>query len=785
MATISMLITSAGLAEIVNAEKNGTAPVVLKRIGFGTGQYTPTADQTALESEFKSVETIAGGATGDNQLHVEVHDTSSDRYTVYEVGVFTESGTLFAVASQLTPIAEKSVSAQAVFAIDLFFTNLNPDTIVVGDTNFSLNYASTEMPGVIEIATNEETAEGVDTLRAVTPASLRPLLDDIDNRAAHKTGDETLSGKKLFLSPVYKKSSQLDRTTVPASNLWESSFVVYDKNDKTFFNLQAAQDTAGQNIVRLLVFDHEGTERSILNFGVNANNNPFVTAVTPSDPDDNSTKVATTAWVKKKTDKLLPLTGGTMQGSIDLAYYQLLGVHGLELSPPDASANNGGFVDFHFNKSSEDYTARIIEDSEGVLSIDAPNGLKHNGNAVITAAGGKLKNALMADGEKQLDFYGGSTAENGAGLFLFGKNGDTPGDFVLRACDADGASLVDLRGTASGDLVWNGNKVLTSAQVTHLINDNDLSPVSGEAVIEKLKEYLALSGGSMTATKAIYRDVNDSYLGLHGGTGNDNDGAQLDLCGANHPTMPSAFRLHARNSSIDKILEGRTTGLLLWDEKYVLNNSFTMPTDGGAIMLTGGTSASGGAYFRLYGKDHADGAGDFVLAATNGTDTTALRGGAGGPLYWGGSGIITNSGDGLEKTGDNTLGLKALHSGGVGGQPSSAALDYGQSFTVPLISFNKYGQIDGFTNQTVTLPAKFTFIEGCHLSSFAVALSGCAGHYSSSAWGGVTNASSSRGTLPSGGTWAYVSTDGSSTTINVAAGGTTINGSQLLAVRIA
>lgn len=48
-----ILITDAGLAEIVNAENSGTAPVVLSHIAFGTGQYTATADLTALKAEFK------------------------------------------------------------------------------------------------------------------------------------------------------------------------------------------------------------------------------------------------------------------------------------------------------------------------------------------------------------------------------------------------------------------------------------------------------------------------------------------------------------------------------------------------------------------------------------------------------------------------------------------------------------------------------------------------------------------------------------------------------------
>ena len=49
----SIIVTDAGIEEVINAERNGTAPVVLTQVGFGTGQYTPTHDQTALHEEFK------------------------------------------------------------------------------------------------------------------------------------------------------------------------------------------------------------------------------------------------------------------------------------------------------------------------------------------------------------------------------------------------------------------------------------------------------------------------------------------------------------------------------------------------------------------------------------------------------------------------------------------------------------------------------------------------------------------------------------------------------------
>ena len=42
----------------------------------------------------------------------------------------------------------------------------------------------------------------------------------------------------------------------------------------------------------------------------------------------------------------------------------------LELTPTDTSAGHGGYLDFHFNKSSSDFTSRIIESNSGTLEIN-------------------------------------------------------------------------------------------------------------------------------------------------------------------------------------------------------------------------------------------------------------------------------------------------------------------------------------------------------------------------------------------------------------------------------
>lgn len=168
----TILITDAGLAEVVNAEQSGTAPVVITEVGYGTGQYTPTNDQTALKEEFKRLTTIAGGAVGDNVIHLAARDDSTEAYTVYEVGLYTASGTLFAVCSQTVPIIQKASQSQALLAIDLSVTDFSADSIAFGDTNFLNPLATTTTLGVVELATNEETIAGTDGTRAVTPNSL-------------------------------------------------------------------------------------------------------------------------------------------------------------------------------------------------------------------------------------------------------------------------------------------------------------------------------------------------------------------------------------------------------------------------------------------------------------------------------------------------------------------------------------------------------------------------------------------------------------------------------------
>ena len=49
---------------------------------------------------------------------------------------------------------------------------------------------------------------------------------------------------------------------------------------------------------------------------------------------------------------------------------------GIELNTNGGLNGYGGYIDFHFNGSQEDYTSRIFEEAEGILNIKAPVGFR-------------------------------------------------------------------------------------------------------------------------------------------------------------------------------------------------------------------------------------------------------------------------------------------------------------------------------------------------------------------------------------------------------------------------
>jgi len=187
MSALNIIITDAGRAEHINAQNTGAGPLEITEVRLGSGQYSlddTNKTQTALVSPIKSLTTLAGEAVADDTLHFTIKDESSDAYHVGEFGLFTASGTLYAVYSQPADqgwIIEKAAPSTLLLAVDVILESLNATDLTFGSLEFLNPPASHEIPGVVKLATTEATIAGVDSKSAVTPYGLNIRFGNVDN----------------------------------------------------------------------------------------------------------------------------------------------------------------------------------------------------------------------------------------------------------------------------------------------------------------------------------------------------------------------------------------------------------------------------------------------------------------------------------------------------------------------------------------------------------------------------------------------------------------------------
>lgn len=162
---LDITLTDAGIAEIVNAVNTGTDPVLVAEIGLGTGEYTPLATQTAMVAETKRLTTFGGTVVADDTIHVLIKDESSDAYNVSEIGLFTDSGTLLGIYSQVGDVMQKTTLSSLLLAVDIKLASISAASLTFGDLNFTNPPASTTVQGVVELADSAEMAAGADPNR--------------------------------------------------------------------------------------------------------------------------------------------------------------------------------------------------------------------------------------------------------------------------------------------------------------------------------------------------------------------------------------------------------------------------------------------------------------------------------------------------------------------------------------------------------------------------------------------------------------------------------------------
>ena len=177
MPGLKLQVTNAGRAALVNAPNTGTNGVLVSQVGIATAPFTVSAALTALPSELKRLVTVGGTIAAEDTIHVSVRDESTSAYDCYGFGLYLTDGTLFAVYSQPELLLGKAAGAMMLLALDAVFADIDVQQITFGATNFIDPAATTELPGVVELATETEATDGTDKIRAITAWLLKKVLD--------------------------------------------------------------------------------------------------------------------------------------------------------------------------------------------------------------------------------------------------------------------------------------------------------------------------------------------------------------------------------------------------------------------------------------------------------------------------------------------------------------------------------------------------------------------------------------------------------------------------------
>ncbi|MBB5447079.1 MULTISPECIES: phage tail protein [unclassified Paraburkholderia] len=180
---IPFRITDAGRAAFVSLGNTGTNKREVVEIGVGVQPFEFAPDMTVMPGEYKRISTFGGQNVAPDQIHVTMLDTDRDQYTMYAFALYLDTGELFGLYVQDTPITEKSPQAKMLLSADVKFASFDASQLVLGDTMFLNPPATTDVLGVVRLATQAEVDAGTDDRSVLTPKTAGTLY-------AKRTGDD-------------------------------------------------------------------------------------------------------------------------------------------------------------------------------------------------------------------------------------------------------------------------------------------------------------------------------------------------------------------------------------------------------------------------------------------------------------------------------------------------------------------------------------------------------------------------------------------------------------------
>ena len=189
---LNLVLTSAGLDALVNAQSGSTDPIRISQIALSEQPFVAAPTLVAVPGEFKRIASISGQSVSETVIHMTAQDSSDDIYDLTGFGLFLDDGTLFASYSQAETILGKTSVTSFLLSFDVAFADTGADAIEFGDATFLYPPASETVAGVLAIATQALVDGGQDDETAVTPLKLAQRLAEAFGAIVDAT--ETVKG---------------------------------------------------------------------------------------------------------------------------------------------------------------------------------------------------------------------------------------------------------------------------------------------------------------------------------------------------------------------------------------------------------------------------------------------------------------------------------------------------------------------------------------------------------------------------------------------------------------
>ena len=194
--SLTLTLVDEGRAAFAKSSQDGTNAFTITRAVLGTTFYAFDSTRTEVVSQCDEATAGAIGSSSDEEsgiISVALTFSGSEAYSAYELYVYATydndsddhaAGDEFCLAacvsdSESEPIITKAASSRAIIYAYMLITDGDITDLTISNTELVVPAASQTIAGIVRMATEDETAAGLDALIAVSPATLASAVSSM------------------------------------------------------------------------------------------------------------------------------------------------------------------------------------------------------------------------------------------------------------------------------------------------------------------------------------------------------------------------------------------------------------------------------------------------------------------------------------------------------------------------------------------------------------------------------------------------------------------------------